>query len=135
MKSRRSRHRGAAAPGDEADANPYQLLGVSEDASFEEIRKAYLMRVRLSPPEQDPHRFRQIRAAYGRLKDGAERRALDLSLFRTQSGLPMPPAEAVDALSLYRRRVFALLLASSDLYMADFHRYFEDIQKPVDELK
>ena len=119
--------------GGEAQESAYQILGVPHDASPERVRKAYLTKVRLFPPEEAPERFKAIRKAYGQLKDGAQRRALDLSLFRKQSGLKIPPAAEVDAVSMFRRRVLRLLLSSSDLFIADFHAHFEDIDDSVDE--
>lgn len=104
-----------------------------EDASPEQVRKAYLTKVRLFPPEEAPGRFKAIRKAYGQLKDGAQRRALDLSLFKNESGLRLPPAGEVDTVSMFRRRVLRLLLSSSDLFIADFQTYFEDMDDPVDK--
>ena len=44
--------------------DPYRLLGVSTDADDESVRAAYIAAIRASPPERDPRRFKQIRAAY-----------------------------------------------------------------------
>ena len=44
--------------------DPYRLLGVSTDADDESVRGAYIAAVRACPPERDPRRFEQIRAAY-----------------------------------------------------------------------
>ncbi|MGH8559839.1 MAG: J domain-containing protein [Methylococcales bacterium] len=48
--------------------NPFELLKVSESASDEEVRAAYLARVREFPPERAPKQFQVIREAYDRIK-------------------------------------------------------------------
>ena len=50
-------------------ADPYQLLGISADASSDDVRQAYLKRVREFPPDRDPDRFREIHDAYTMLSD------------------------------------------------------------------
>lgn len=42
----------------------FSILEISENASDEEIRKAYARKVRQYPPEKDPENFRKIREAY-----------------------------------------------------------------------
>lgn len=49
--------------------NPFELLKVPESADDEEIRAAYLARVREFPPERAPERFQAIREAYDRIKN------------------------------------------------------------------
>lgn len=53
--------------------NPYAVLGVQTDASDAEIRRAYLTRVKSSPPDHDPEGFRRAREAYEALRTGADR--------------------------------------------------------------
>ena len=43
-------------------------LGVTRDASEEDIRRAYLRRVKAHPPERDPEGFQRAREAYELLK-------------------------------------------------------------------
>ncbi|MBE3120236.1 MAG: hypothetical protein IMZ50_15970, partial [Candidatus Atribacteria bacterium] len=52
------KRRSKKAPPVVQDATPYEILGVAETAAFGEIRKAYLAKVRLSPPERDPEGFK-----------------------------------------------------------------------------
>ena len=52
-----------------------QILGVAPAASDEEIRAAYLRKVKEHPPEQSPELFEQIRDAYETLKDPRKRMA------------------------------------------------------------
>lgn len=53
--------------------SPYQLLGVSEQASDAEIKQAYLQAVKDNPPDRDQARFRQIQQAYETIKDDDSR--------------------------------------------------------------
>ena len=48
--------------------NPFELLKIPESAGDDEIRAAYLARVREYPPERAPEQFQAIRAAYDRIK-------------------------------------------------------------------
>ena len=50
-------------------SDPFQTLGVPHDASEAEIRARYLDLVKQHPPERDPDRFREIRAAFDAAKD------------------------------------------------------------------
>ncbi len=44
--------------------DPYVTLGLSPDADEEAIRQRYLRLVRENPPEREPAKFAEIRAAY-----------------------------------------------------------------------
>ena len=48
--------------------NPFEVLKVPESAGDEEIRAAYLARVREFPPERAPEEFQVIRESYDRIK-------------------------------------------------------------------
>jgi hypothetical protein len=49
--------------------DPFAVLGVSIEATEEEVRGRYLDLVRQYPPERDPAKFREIRAAFDAIKD------------------------------------------------------------------
>jgi curved DNA-binding protein CbpA len=132
MNTNRQRSAAKARSGPES-RSPYQVLGLSAGASEEQIRRAYLEKVRQSPPERDPEGFKEIRRAYGVLQDGAKRRELELSLYRRESGLDVGTPE-VDFPSLYIRRIFRMLLASSDFELEDFGRDFLALDQVVDRL-
>lgn len=51
----------------------YEILGVSPEASQNEIKKAYFKRIRQYSPEKDPEKFRELREAYEALKDQEEK--------------------------------------------------------------
>jgi len=44
--------------------DPFQLLGVMRDAGEAEVRARYLDLVKQYPPDRNPEKFREIRAAY-----------------------------------------------------------------------
>ena len=50
-------------------ADPFQILGISPDSSEGEVRARYLELVKQFPPERDPDKFREIRAAFEASKD------------------------------------------------------------------
>jgi curved DNA-binding protein CbpA len=47
----------------------YAVLGLPSDSADETIRRRYLELVRQFPPERNPQKFAEVRAAYDRLKD------------------------------------------------------------------
>lgn len=48
---------------------PLEILGLSSAASVEEIRAAYLKKIKEHPPDRDPVEFERIRNAYDTLRD------------------------------------------------------------------
>jgi len=55
----------------------YDTLGVSTDASQDEIKNAFFELVREHPPEQDPDAYQRLREAYDVLSDPVSRREYD----------------------------------------------------------
>lgn len=53
--------------------NPYLVLGVPREADDPQIRRAYLEAVKQATPETHPVRFKEIAAAYEKIKDEASR--------------------------------------------------------------
>ncbi|QTA86016.1 DnaJ domain-containing protein [Desulfonema magnum] len=51
----------------------YLTLGLSLDASDEDIRNSYLQLVKKYTPEKEPERFRQVTEAYEAIKDERNR--------------------------------------------------------------
>lgn len=49
--------------------DPYAVLGLTTDATDDDIRRKYLELVRTYTPDQQPEKFARIRAAYEALKD------------------------------------------------------------------
>jgi curved DNA-binding protein CbpA len=53
--------------------DPLDVLGISPTATDEEIRTAYLLKVRDYPPDRAPEQFEKIRDAYEILRDPRSR--------------------------------------------------------------
>jgi curved DNA-binding protein CbpA len=53
--------------------NPCEVLGISEEAGAEEVRAAYLRKVKEFPPERAPAEFERVRDAYDALRDPRSR--------------------------------------------------------------
>ena len=51
--------------------DPTEVLGVGQDAGEEEIRAAYVRKVKEHPPDRSPEEFERIRDAYDSLRDPA----------------------------------------------------------------
>jgi curved DNA-binding protein CbpA len=65
-------------------SDPYEVLGLSRLADEAETRRRYLELVRQFPPDRDPSRFAEIRAAYDQVRDPDRR--LEDQLFKIDSG-------------------------------------------------
>jgi curved DNA-binding protein CbpA len=59
--------------------DPHQVLGIPAEAGDEEIRAAYLRKVKEYPPDRAPQEFERVRDAYETLRD-PRRRARQLLL-------------------------------------------------------
>lgn len=58
--------------------DPFELLAVSPQATDEEIKKAYLAKVRENPPDKSPERFQAIRGAFEAIQNNKTRLAYAL---------------------------------------------------------
>lgn len=67
--------------------DPIDVLGISQNATDEDIRAAYLLRVREYPPDRAPEQFEKIRDAYETLRD--PRRRVRYRLFSVDPGAPL----------------------------------------------
>jgi DnaJ-class molecular chaperone len=54
-------------------SDPREILGIPLNATEEEIRVAYLRKVKEHPPDQSPQEFEKIRDAYEALRDPRSR--------------------------------------------------------------
>lgn len=53
--------------------DPHQVLGIPPEAGDEEVRAAYLRKVKEYPPDRAPHEFEKVRDAYEILRDPRRR--------------------------------------------------------------
>ncbi|HEV2960684.1 MAG TPA: DnaJ domain-containing protein [Candidatus Angelobacter sp.] len=53
--------------------DPRQVLGIGTEANDEEIRAAYLQKVKEFPPDRSPAEFERVRDAYEKLRDPRQR--------------------------------------------------------------
>ena len=77
-------------------ADPYRVLGIDRQAAEGEVKRAYFQLVRQFPPEREPERFQEIRAAYELLRDPDKRAQVDLFLLQPPSPLPKRRAPSYD---------------------------------------
>jgi DnaJ-domain-containing protein 1 len=82
-----------------AHEDPHETLGVAPNAGDEEIRSAYLRKVKENPPDRSPAAFERIRDAYEILRD-PRRRALYMLL---SANLEAPLASLLPARTAERR--------------------------------
>lgn len=77
-----------------------EILGIAANASQDEIRRAYVEKVKQFPPDRSPEEFERIRDAYEKLRDPRSRaRAMLLA-----PDFNIPLVSLVDGHK--RRRVF-----------------------------
>jgi hypothetical protein len=69
------------------DENPQTILGVTADATPEEIRAAYLNKIREYPPDKFPAEFERVRDAYAILSDARYRSRLMLQSINPAASL------------------------------------------------
>jgi hypothetical protein len=69
------------------DENPQTIIGVTADATPEEIRAAYLNKIREYPPEKFPGEFERVRDAYAILSDARYRSRLMLQSINPAASL------------------------------------------------
>jgi hypothetical protein len=81
--------------------NANEILGVRANASEEEVRAAYLSKVKEFPPDRSPDEFERIRDAYETLRDSRKR--AQTMLLSTDFAAPL-----VSFIESYEtRRIFA----------------------------
>ena len=78
--------------------DPAEVLGINPDAGEEEIRSAYVRKVKEHPPDRSPEEFERIRDAYESLRD-PRRRMRD----RLLSVDPVAPFVSIIELKARRR--------------------------------
>jgi curved DNA-binding protein CbpA len=77
----------------------YEVLGLMPGASEEEVRAAWVKKVKEFPPDRNPGEFEQIRNAYDALRN--PRRMARAKLFSDAYAAPLP--ERLDKLKKQRQ--------------------------------
>jgi curved DNA-binding protein CbpA len=111
---------------DQTLQDPYQVLGLSRQATADEIKKAYFARVREFPPEREPETFKRIRAAYDALRTPEAKAATDLFLVHPFVPLELPRRLGVFDISFHEEDWLLLAEAYSDLGRVDFRDDYRD---------
>jgi curved DNA-binding protein CbpA len=75
--------------------DPIEVLGISQNATDEQIRAAYLLKVREHPPDRAPEQFEKVRDAYEILRD--PRRRVRHRLFSVDPRAPLASLFTDDA--------------------------------------
>ncbi|MEQ8787730.1 MAG: J domain-containing protein [Pirellulaceae bacterium] len=91
-------------------SDPYKVLGLGHDADSDLIRSRYLQLVREHPPEREPQRFGEIRAAYEQLRDPIE--SMTRRLFSTTSSVTFEELRATQRRDIRQQRLPTDLLLS-----------------------
>lgn len=107
--------------------DPYTVLGLTRSALADDIKRAYFAQVRAHPPEREPARFKEIRAAYERLKTPEAK--LETDMLRAEEWMepalsaPEPIDAAVDPADVIRAA-----RACSDLGRHDWREDWREVK-------
>lgn len=107
--------------------NPYKILDIPRDASDAEIKRAYFKKIREFPPEKEPEKFKEIRAAYEQIKSTTSRAEADLFIVREVEIKPLP-RRAFYARPPGREDLVKMIkLLYGDHYRTNFSDDFRDV--------
>jgi curved DNA-binding protein CbpA len=90
-----------------SNRDPYTVLSVERSADDGEIKRAYFRLVRQYPPEQEPEKFQEIRAAYELVRTAKDRAKMALFLLQPPPEMPKRRRTTYD-LTLHRDELTAL---------------------------
>ncbi len=107
-------------------SDPYLILDIPRAATSEQIKDAYFGQVRAHPPEREPDAFKQIRAAYDRLRTPERRVETDMLLLQEVDLATELTAPAFD-LDVHREDLLSMARAFSDLERTDFREHFRKV--------
>lgn len=106
--------------------DPYAVLGLAPSATPEEIKQAYFAQVRAHPPERDPEAFKQIRAAYERLKTPEKKFESDMVRLEPWPEPDLPAPAPLDT-SVSPADVIHAARALTDLARTDWREDFREV--------
>ncbi|MDQ4077555.1 MAG: DnaJ domain-containing protein [Chloroflexota bacterium] len=76
--------------------DPYAVLGVDRGSGDAAIKRAYFQKVRQFPPESEPEKFQEIRAAYESIRTPERRAQTDLFLLQSPPEMPSRRSPSFD---------------------------------------
>lgn len=107
--------------------NPYKILHIPRDASDVEIKKAYFKKIREFPPEKEPEKFKEIRAAYEQIKSSTSRAEVDLFVVK-EVEIKLPPRRSFSVQPPGREDLIKMIkLLFGDHYRTNFSADFRDV--------
>ncbi len=68
--------------------DPYAVLGIQRTSDEAAIKRAYFRLVREYPPEREPEKFQELRAAYEQIRSAEARSQTDLFLLQPPPEMP-----------------------------------------------
>jgi|GEM_PF-3366206 len=102
--------------------DPFHVLGIPYEATDEEVRSAYFLKVKEHPPEKDPEGFKRLRKAFESLREEEDRVDVILNTF------PSPPsldqflgAQEEESFSVTIEDLRRLALSLTELNRTTFH--------------
>lgn len=108
-------------------SDPYQVLGLSPAADQIEIKQAYFTLIRRHPPENDPEKFKIIRAAYEKIKSAQRRQETDIFLPQSPPSW-QPPRTSLELDTAFHATDALLALRQwGELGRTDFQEDFKEI--------
>ncbi len=108
--------------------NPFEILGIDETASDEDVKKAYFQSVRQFTPEKHAEQFKQIREAYDLLKDPSRRLEAEVFSFINPTVETVTEATELPAIELAGDDLLEWMRYHlTDLERTDFTDDFNDV--------
>jgi curved DNA-binding protein CbpA len=108
--------------------DPYEILGVPRSATAAALKQAYFALVRAHPPERDPETFKQVRAAYERLRDPAARLETDMLLLERWPAHARPRRAPKLDLAVQPADVISAARALTDLERSDWREHYVKVK-------
>ena len=115
------------APVDPRASDPYAVLGLAPSALPDEIKRAYFAQVRAHPPEREPAQFKEIRAAYERLRTPEAKLETDMLRVQEWTEPALSAPEKVDA-AVDPADVIRAARACSDLGRHDWREDWREVK-------
>ena len=104
--------------------DPYTTLRIPRTASAAEVKAAYFALVREHPPERDPQTFKQVRAAYERVRDPDRRLETDMLLLQPWPASGRKRRVPKLDLRVHPEDVLAAARALTDLERTDWREHY-----------